>query len=208
MFDHVLGTKPNKIAIVGCRPSMQDFVSIRASIQSKDFKVDEVWGINAGGAALNVDLSFIMDDIALMKAIDHNVYEHVKSPVITSVPRREGDTAFPLAEVLNIPGARDYLNHTAAYALVYALLIGVKEICVFGCDYVSQSQPYAAGGRDDRPARYMACMAFWSGVAAARGVNVIVTPNSPLLDADAEAKDKFYGYVVPPVVKREGEDNG
>ena len=39
------------------------------------------------------------------------------------------------------------------------------------------------------------------GYCEGRGVNVIVTPNSPSLNADG-AED-FYGYVIQPVIHRE-----
>jgi len=204
-MEHVTGNSPKSIAIIGCGPTMQDYVNIMASQKSAEFNVDEVWGINLAGAAIRTDLTFYMDDMALLKSLNADAgYENVPAPRITSVPRIEGDIAFPLAEILNIPGARAYLNHTAAYVMAYAIALGVESIAVFGCDYISKVHPYAAGD-DDAPARYMACMAFWSGIAAARGIHVTVTPNSPLLDADQGARENFYGYIVPPTVKHEGE---
>jgi len=205
-MDHVLGTTPKKVAVVGCGPSMQDYVNIKASHKPLGFDVDEVWAINAAGVALNVDLTFIMDDAVFMQAAESEMYNDVSSPIITSVARQDNAHTFPLAEALSLTGARDYFNHTGAYIVAYAILIGVKEICLFGCDYISHQKNYTMNNRyADLPPRYMACMAFWCGMAAARGTEVIVTPNSPLLDADAHDREKFYGYAVPPIVKREGE---
>lgn len=201
---HVLGTSPKKVAIVGCGPSMQDFVNIQASHRPVGFCVDEVWTINGAGKALKSDLTFVMDDAHLMRASGSDLYDTLPAGVVTSAPRREGDHAYPLAEVLSIPGARDYLNHSAVYALAYAIAIGVEEICIFGCDYISEANAYKSGG-NTWPFRYMACMAFWCGIAAARGIHVTPTPTSPLLDADGHSTKKFYGYLVPPVVKCEGE---
>jgi hypothetical protein len=211
MVEHFTGGTPEKVAILGCGPTMQDYVSIMASAQANDFHVDEVWGINAAGRVLQTDMDFMMDDYAMFRGRPENTFTYIESdigkPLVTSVPRSccPNAVAYPLAEVLSIPGARAYLNHTAAYAVAYAILIGVKEICIFGCDYISASKPYGhAGSVSDWPYRYMACMAFWSGIAAARGINVIVTPNSPFLDSDSHSRKRFYGYLVAPIVKHEG----
>jgi hypothetical protein len=209
MFEHFTGNAPEKVAIIGCGPSMQDYVNIMAGDQSIQFHVDEVWGINAAGNVIKTDLDFIMDDYMMFYGHPDNpsVYleKDVGHPVITSVPRKQcpNAVAFPLAEALAIPGARDYFNHTIAYVIAYAIIIGVKEICLFGCDYISKAKRYGEEADDSRY-RYMACTAFWCGLASARGVNIIVTPNSPFLDADVNPKQRFYGYLTAPVVTREG----
>ena len=205
MTVHVLGTQPKKVAVVGCGPTMHDYTSLVASSEGEVFSVDEVWGVNGAGAALHVDLNFIIDDVLFSQA-NSALFERVKGPVITSVARSDGHHHYPLAEVLKIPGAREYLNHTGAYIIAYAIITGVREICVFGCDYVSEAMPYShTSNNATTPARYMACMAYWLGIAAARGIDVIPSPNSPLLDSDTSKLSKFYGYLVPPIVKREGE---
>lgn len=203
-MEHPTGAVPQKIAIVGCGPSMQDYVNIMASHQSVGFNVDEVWSLNGAGAVIKSDVCFIMDDAAIMNATGSDLFQKVKMPVITSAPRRDGDIAFPLAEILNIPGARDYLNHSAAYLIAYAIMIGVKEVCIFGCDYIANDYRHAPN-QNTNASRYMACLAYWCGIAAARGISITPTPNSPFLDADAGPREKFYGYAIPPIVKREGE---
>lgn len=204
-MEHVLGTAPEKVTIVGCGPTVHDYCSVMLSKQASQFQTDEVWAINRAGGAIVADLTFVMDDYLYCQSQGAGgCFDDCKTPIITSAPRRDGDHAFPLSEVFSIPGARDYLNHTAAYMVAYAILIGVKEICLFGCDYISAAKQYGSAG-SDLPSRYMACLAFWLGIAAARGISVVPTPNTPLLDSDTPPENKFYGYLVPPVVKREGE---
>lgn len=212
MFQHVTGRDPEKIAIIGCGPSMYDYVGIKASDQSHNFHVDEVWGINKAGCAVHTDLDFHMDDYAFLQGQPNSpaAFLEKERGVPVFMPRETekcpDSLEFPLSLVLKIPGARKYFNHTAAYAMAYAIAIGVKEICLFGVDYISDSKPYTAGGSmKNDPYKYMACMAFWSGIAAARGINVIVTPNSPFLDTDEHKNKQFYGYLTPPIIRHEGE---
>jgi hypothetical protein len=207
---HVTGKQPEKVALIGCGPSMQDYVNLMASHQCHGLNVDEVWGINFAGQPLRIDVSFAMDDYREVAGNDQDYfkrfYQSADHPIITSNPHPDCPTAvrYPLAEVLNAVGnPRPYFNHTAAYAIAYAIMIGVKEICVFGCDYIAWDKPYA---RPDIVPRYMSCMSYWCGQAEARGVTVIVTPNSALLDSNLGAGDRFYGYLIKPIIKE--IDNG
>ena len=211
MFEHFTGGKPKKVAVIGCGPSMQDYVNIKAGSQAANFHVDEVWGVNLSGSVIQTNLDFVMDDHAksISSSPEYAYFERNNGkPLVTSAPRPQcpNAVAFPLAEALAIPGAREYFNHTIAYIIAYSIIIGVEELCVFGADYISHMKPYGAPGTDfTEPSRYMACTAYWCGIAASQGVNVIVTPNSPLLDADRARTTGFYGYLIPPSVKYEGE---
>lgn len=209
-MQHPTGKSPRRVALIGAGPTMTEWPALMAASMVSGPEIDEVWGINAVGRAIKCDLSFVMDDYASMVGHVPNVaafYETADHPIITSLPRPKCPTAlpFPLAEALSLPGARDYLNHTAAYAMVYAILIGVEELLIFGCDYISAAQKYEAWGAD-RPPRYLGCISYWAGYATARGMNVIVCPKSPLLDSDIPPHQRFYGYLVKPRVSREGPD--
>jgi hypothetical protein len=57
--------------------------------------------------------------------------------------------------VLNHPDA--YFNSTAAYAVAYAIHMGVKKISVFGMDFTYPNAHDAEKGR--------ACVEFWLGIA-------------------------------------------
>jgi hypothetical protein len=205
-YQHPTGKTPKRVALIGAGPTMVEWPTLMAATAVAGPKIDEVWGINAVGRGIGCDLSFIMDDYAATRGHSPNLadwFEACPHPIITSVPRPNCPTAraFPLAEALSLPNARDFLNHTAAYAVVYALLIGVKELLIFGCDYISASAPYQANG-PDRPARYLGCISYWAGYAAARGMDVVVCPRSPLLDADLHPNQRFYGYLIKPTIRR------
>ena len=129
----------------------------------------------------------------------HEIFEQTEIPVITSTPKPGADNIhpFPLGDVLQLTGAKDHLNHTVAYVFAYALLIGVKELTIFGADYITTHERY--GTRSDEGwqmvARYMACASYWLGLCAANGIDVVVTPNSPLLGADRTPRENLYGYL-------------
>ena len=46
----------------------------------------------------------------------------------------------------------------------------------------------------------MACTAYWAGICEARGMDIIITPNSPFLDADYLPEDRLYGYLIKPAI--------
>ena len=83
-------------------------------------------------------------------------------------------------------GGSPYFNSTAAYAVAYAVHIGVKRISLFGIDYTMPNAHSAEKGR--------ACVEFWLGIAAARGIEITVPETSSLLDACAPDRDRLYGY--------------
>tara|TARA_Y100000310_G_scaffold250498_1_gene256730 strand:- start:3594 stop:4721 length:1128 start_codon:yes stop_codon:yes gene_type:complete len=175
-------------------------------IMSSDAAVidhDEVWGVNAAGAVIRCDVSFAMDDY--LTCVNRTpafarFFETADHPVFTSTPRNPRAIAYPLQEVLNMPGARPYFNGSVSYIAAYAALIGVEELTIFGCDYIWGGVKYHPR-QSDVVTRYMACMTYWLGYCQGRGMNVIVTPASPLLDADLKILEQFYGYIVKPFVQ-------
>lgn len=203
MFEHPTGKEPERVVILGAGPSHHDFSDIMGG--SNAFEYDEVWALNNMGRCFKTDLLFVMDDYAVFKSLDCTLAEFMRNtdvPIITSVPRTDCPTAlaYPLAEVLSQPNIRPYLNHTVAYMLAYAALVpSVKEIYVFGADYISANQPYDPGKNGQHRARYMAAASYWAGYLGARGVDVIATSNSPFLNGDSH--ENFYGYIIQPNVK-------
>lgn len=205
MIKHPTGASPKRVALIAAGPSMTEWPLIMAASTVDGPKVDEVWGINAVGRGVRVDVSFIIDDYASIKGHIAGMaewYETCPHPIITSRPRPNCPTAheFPLAEALALPQARDFLNHSAAYAVVYAILLGVEELLVFGADYISDG-PYNVD-RGGKPSRFLGCMSYWLGYAAARGMDIVICPRSPLLDADQHPNTRFYGYPIKPIVRR------
>lgn len=178
---------------------------------------DEVWGINAIGDVLRCDRIFHMDDMLVQEARaaarpDSNIAAMVRwlkthpGPVYTSIvrPGYPGMVAFPLEEVLNARhdsnGGAPYFNSTAAYAVAYAIHIGVKRVSLFGLDYTLPNAHQAEQGR--------ACVEFWLGIAAARGIEITVPSTTSLLDACATDPERLYGYDCADVVLSDREGGG
>ena len=206
-MQHPTGNTPKRVALIAAGPSMVEWPTIMAASTVEGPQVDEVWGINTVGRGVRCDVSFIMDDYAMIKGHVPGVeswYETCPHPIITSRPRPNCPNAhaFPLLEALALPNAREFLNHSAAYAVVYAHLIGVEELLIFGADYIGGGGGYNAG-HAERPARYLGCISYWIGYASARGMDVVICPRSPLLDADQHPNQRFYGYPIKPVIKRQ-----
>lgn len=197
------GNPPGHVAIVGLGPSCATFFELTRRLGGVSAYCDEVWGLNAMGDVIRCDRIFHMDDLRVQEARaaakpDGNIAAMVKwlkthpGPVYTSVVREgyPGLVAFPLEDVLNRKhdgnGGAPYFNSTAAYAIAYAIHIGVKRISLFGLDYTLPNSHHAEQGR--------ACCEFWLGIAAARGIEITVPETSTMLDACAPAEQRLYGY--------------
>ena len=152
---------------------------------------------------LRCDRVFHMDDVRIQEARaaanpNGNIAAMVRwlkrhpGPVYTSVPHPDypGLVAYPLEDVLNrrhdSNGGAPYFNSTAAYAIAYAVHIGVKHLSLFGLDYTLPNSHQAEQGR--------ACCEFWLGIAAARGIGISIPADSSLMDGCADPRDRLYGY--------------
>lgn len=194
---------PAHVAIVGLGPSCAQFFELTRRMGGVSAWCDEVWGINAIGDVLKCDRVFHMDDVRIQELrAEANpggpvaaMLKWLKThpgPVYTSVAREgyPGLVAFPLEEVLNRKhdgnGGAPYFNSTTAYAIAYAVHIGVKQISLFGVDYTLPNRHHAEKGR--------ACCEFWLGIAAARGIQLTIPDATSLLDACEKPEDRLYGY--------------
>jgi hypothetical protein len=194
---------PAHVAIVGLGPSCVEFFELTRRLGGASAYCDEVWGINAIGDVLRCDRIFHMDDVRIQEARaelnpDGNIAAMLKwlkrhpGPIYTSVVRHgyPGLVAFPLQDVLRArydgPTGTAYFNSTTAYAIAYAIHIGVKHISCFGVDYTMPNRHMAEQGR--------ACCEYWLGVAAGRGIGVSASLRSSLMDACSDPRDRLYGY--------------
>lgn len=191
-------TVPQHVTILGLGPSLEQYVDITKRLGGKHAYCDETWGINALGGVLLCDRVFHMDDVRIQEVRaaaqpESNIARMLEwlklhpGPIITSRehPDYPGLVAFPLQDVLNNLG-QAYFNNTAAYAVAYAIHIGVRHISIFGCDYTYPDAHDAERGRG--------CLEFWLGIATARGIKLTVSKTSSLLDGIYPLQERFYGY--------------
>ena len=202
-MEHPTGSAPEKVVLVGLGPSKSEYMDIMAS-DSLILDRDEVWGVNGAGAVIKCDLSFAMDDY--LTCVNRTPafakwFEDAEEPFFTSTSRNPKALDYPLERVLNMPGARPYFNGSVSYIAAYAALIGVKQLTIFGCDYLYGGMGRMHPRQTETVARYLACMSWWLGFCQAKGMEVIVCPSSPLLDADLMVLEQFYGYIVKPFVQ-------
>tara|TARA_Y100000310_G_scaffold345430_1_gene464867 strand:- start:3524 stop:5032 length:1509 start_codon:yes stop_codon:yes gene_type:complete len=188
---------PEKVLILAMGRSNMTFFRLASQFGSAKKMADEIWAINAMGGIVAHDRLFQMDDMRLQAArgdINASVAALVDDlqthpgPVYTSrkYPEFPGALEFPLEEVLNDIG-HCYFNSTVAYAIAYAIYLGVKKLALYGCDFQFPSDAhYSERGR--------ACCEFLLGLAGARKIELEVPADGTLLDAVYPPSDKFYGY--------------
>ncbi len=190
--------KIEHVSIIGLGPSMDEYTSITRRLGGRHKWCDETWAINSLGSVLQCDRIFHMDDVRIQEirakalpesntAVMLEWLKHTPLPVITSRPHPDYPTteAFPLVDVIN-KFSTGYFNSTAAYAVAYAIHIGVKRLSLFGIDFTYPDAHDAEKGR--------ACVEFWLGIAAERGIKLVVPRASTLLDALYTQAERFYGY--------------
>lgn len=189
---------PEHVAILGLGPSLEQFVDVAKRLGGKHAYCDETWGINAVAGVIMCDRIFHMDDVRIQEERakakpESNIarmMEWIKvhpGPIITSRthPEYPGLVAYPLREVLE-KFQHDYFNSTAAYAIAYAIHIGVKKLSLFGIDFTYPNAHDAEKGR--------ACVEFWLGQASARGMRLKIAKGSTLMDAIHTRAERLYGY--------------
>lgn len=189
---------PKHVAILGLGPSLTQYLEITKRLGGRSRFCDEVWSINALGDVFASDVIFHMDDVRIQDiraaalpesniAAMLNWLKHHPGPIVTSRahPDYPGLVEFPLEAVLNDLG-HDYFNSTAAYAIAFAIHIGVEKISVFGMDFTYPNAHDAEKGR--------ACVEFWLGVATARGIKISLPKTTTLMDAMHTRAARLYGY--------------
>jgi len=190
---------PKRVAILGLGPSVTQYLELTKRMGGRRKHFDEVWCINALGDIFACDRVFHMDDVRIQEiraaaAPDSNIatmLAWLKShpgPVITSRahPDYPGLVEFPLQEFLTEIDGSAYFNSTAAYAIAYAIYLGVEHLAVFGNDFTYENSHHAEKGR--------ACVEWWLGYAKGRGMQITVPHVSSLLDACNSPADRLYGY--------------
>lgn len=203
-------SKPKHVAILGLGPSLDQYTNICKRLGGRHKYADETWCINSLGNIIACDRVFHMDDVRIQELRaearpDSNIaamLDWLKTttiPVVTSRPHPDYPALepFPLIEVLN-SFKYAYFNSTAAYAVAYAIWLGAERISLFGCDYTYPDAHDAEKGR--------ACVEFWLGMAAERGIKITVPKNTTLLDALHTQRERFYGYdTLDLAIRQDGQ---
>lgn len=187
------------VALVALGPSSLQYVQTVEAHGGRHAFCDKVWTVNSFGNVLDCDLIWHMDDVRVQEAraaakptgkiagMLRWLKAHRGAPVMTSRAHPEYPTliAYPLEDVLNTCPTL-YFNSTPAYAIAYAIHIGVKQLSLFGLDYTWPNAHEAERGR--------ACVEYWLGRAMQRGMIIRIGDHSTLMDSNTSEAEKFYGY--------------
>lgn len=189
---------PGHVAIIGLGHSMAEYAKITRGLGGRHRFSDQTWAVNALGSIIQCDKIFHMDDVRIQEirakakpesntAVMIQWMKTCTIPIITSRPHPDypATVPFPLVNVLN-EFTTGYFNSTMAYAVAYAIWIGAEKISLFGCDFTYPNAHQAEKGR--------ACVEYWLGMAAERGIKIVVPKASTLLDALHTQAERFYGY--------------
>lgn len=204
---------PAHVVLLGMGPSLEHYLDIVKRMGSRHRFADQVWAINALGDIVQCDAVFHMDDVRIQEiraaaAPDSNIaamltwLKRHPGPVFTSRPHEDypGLVAFPLEDVINGLG-HCYFNSTAAYAVAYAIYVGVKRISLFGFDFTYPNAHHAEKGR--------ACVEFWLGQASARNIEICISDRSSLMDmVEDRLGTEPYGYDTLAVQIETSDEDG
>lgn len=168
---------PRSVAIVAMGTSRNDYLLNAVNRHSRYGVADEIWAINAMAGIIQWDKAFIIDPHDEMPPEYINTYRDAGTkPVFTckTHPAFPGLIEYPLAEVVNFLGGLPYLNTSVAYALAYALYLGVKDIWLFGCDFCYPDAYKAESGRG--------CVEAWIMFGMMKGHRIHIAKTSTLFD--------------------------
>ena len=194
--------RPHTVALVAMGASSSDYSNQCAQNGGRHVVADETWTINASGATFLHDRLFAMDDLTelihdsrlgkkVAKSMIGWLAEH-PGPVyvVKKYPQIPGAVEYPLVPVLNHVGF-PYLNTSVAYAVAYAMYIGVKVLKLFGCDFTYANHHQGESGRG--------CVEWLLGIAGERGMKIEVSQTTTLLDANVPMEKRLYGFTEAAV---------
>lgn len=204
-----LKTRPKSVALMGLGTSHSALVEQVCGLGCK-LPWEEVWAVNFGISVFRHDKLWVMDDLreqaARLPEYGDLLRRHDK-PIITSAsyPEYPMSVDYPLQEVVDKLGD-DFLNSTVAYAVAWAMVTGVKELWLFGCDFHYPNQTRAEEGGQ--------CCAYLLGLSRHFGMTFRIPPTTTLLGAyhakPVQNEDKtwslrrpLYGYAKQPYIPQE-----
>ncbi len=202
--------RPHSVALVAMGASSSDYINRCAQAGGRKAIADETWAVNAMGEIVEHDRLFVMDDLSELvhdAGIGKNVAGGMvrwlpshPGPVymIKTYPQVPGGTEYPVEDVLNCVGF-PYINNSVAYAVAYAMLLDVKALKMFGCDFTYPNQPHV--GESGR-----GCVEWLLGIAGSRGMHIEVSDSTTLMDAYKPMEKRLYGFDEPVVPEQ--KENG
>lgn len=214
LYVEPLLTRPKTVAIVALGRSSQEYVhEMMSVIRSGPDKVpyDEVWTVNRGLRSFAHDKLWVMDDFRWIEKKSPGYAEFLKrhdKPVFTSTVYPEYPTAveFPYQQAVEFFEDDLFNANTISYMAAYAIMIGVKQLHLYGCDFF-----YPNGSTAESGGQALAYLLGWA--RAKFGLMHIIPNTSTLLYAHKIAQTPAgisrvaYGYHRKDELKREEARN-
>lgn len=207
---------PETVAIVAMGKTRDCYIADCMRAGSRHAVADETWVVNKLASVLDHDLLFRMDDLRIVRDCNNRVAKNGETahknytdwlkkhnkPIITSTAYPEFPTsiAFPLEEVINNLNTHYFLS-TPAYAVAFAIHIGVKTMKLYGLDYVYKENKYVSeAGRGN--VEYLLSIAHHC-----RGIRVEPAAGSSLLGMELDIAEHLYSYenIIEVVEDEENE---
>lgn len=188
-----------RLAIVGLGPSSHRYIEDVDRAGDRKALFDETWTFNSYVSVIESDRLFHMDDVKVQELRARagnlrvkNMLEGLKryaGPIYTSSPEPEYPSMvpYPLPAVVERYSSL-YFSTTPPYAMAYAGLLEVEEVCLYGMDYTWPGVAGAEAGRG--------CMEYWVGRLQGQGIRVKVHESSSLLDTRLSTQNdiQLYGF--------------
>ena len=177
-----LETRPEKVAIVALGRSCASFIQEVMQTPNMKAPFDEVWVVNRGFRGIVHDKIFLMDDLKWLEEVKDPVYaETLKShdkPIITSTRYTDYPMSveYPMDDVGQSIGDDIFCVNTVAYAVAYALHIGVKHLAIYGADFSYPNGNFVESGGQ--------AVAYLLGMAGKFKCQFRLPHNTTLLYAD------------------------
>mgnify|MGYP000861741677 CR=1 FL=1 len=198
--------RPRKaVNIIAMGSSRDDFMAGMLQEQRNDmFHNAETWAINYMAAIMPCDRVIHVDPVhaflqyPVVKQMCDNALKW-GVPFYTSAPHPaySNHVMYPFHKVHEFFKST-YFNTTVAYTFALALMEGYTDIGLFGCDFSYPNIHIAESGR--------ACVEFWMGQAASRGVRIAIAGHSTLMDMresvdwNGQKVAQPYGFWLDPNV--------
>ena len=195
-WKHPTGKAPKNVVLICLGESTRnDYIGGCMERDSPQWLLDadERWTLNRGTLIYRHDLAFALDyldgESAFYPAYAAQLWNHDK-PLITS--HAEGWPnhihEYPFKEMWNWlikdvkPNHQDWLINSVPLIAIYAAMIGVQSLTIFGADYTLHNQ------KEDGAAN----LAYWAGVLERVGMTIKAPDSSQLLGANQ--RGFVYGY--------------
>lgn len=195
---------PETVAIVAMGLSRKHYLGDCMRCGGRHGVADETWVINKLGDVLKHDLLFRMDDLRKVRDVNAKsgmnkdgtlIHDRMTKwmmahdvPIVTSTPYPEfpSSIAFPLEAVVNNLKTH-YILTAPAYAIAFAIHIGVKCMKLYGLDYVYKENRYVSEqGRGN--------CEYLLRIAEERGIQIEVAKTSTLLGMNLDITEHLYSY--------------